>query len=155
MHGDFNDPTPSLPAATDPNQAAIKFRNELLAKGWPDGKRVAEMAGDSPGKNPAQYAACLRASGALLGVWDALHCTFRHPDFQFDAHGKVLPEVAQLLKALPGGNNDRSGWRRAFWMYSPHPGLDAESPAHVFKLDAQRVIDVAKREFDGDRNAHW
>ncbi|MFX1737974.1 hypothetical protein PXJ20_30180 [Paraburkholderia sp. A1RI_3L] len=155
MQGDFSDPTPSLPAASDPHQAAIKFRNELLAMGWPDGKRVAEMAGISPDKNSARYAARLRASGALLGIWDVPHRTFRHPDFQFDAHGKVLPEVAQLLKALPGGDDDRSGWRRAFWMYSPHPGLDAENPAHVFKFDAQRVIDVAKREFDRDRNAHW
>ncbi|MDP9649660.1 hypothetical protein J2793_005127 [Paraburkholderia caledonica] len=86
----------------------------------------------SPGKNSAQYAARLRASGALLGVWDVPHRRFWQRDFQFDAHGKVLPEVVQLLKALLGGNDDRSGWRRTFSMYSPHPGLDAENPVHVF-----------------------
>jgi hypothetical protein len=143
------------PSSADPHQAAIDFRNELLAKGWPDGKRVAEMAGTSVGKNPSQYAARLRSNGSLLGVWDAPERTFRHPDFQFDKHGQLRPEVGELLKLLPGADADRGGWRRAFWLYSPHARLDGESPAETFARDAQRVIDVAKREFQGDPDARW
>lgn len=130
-----------------PHQAAIDFRNELLAIGWPDGKRVAEMARASVGKNPAQYAARLRSNGSLLGVWDAPERTFRHPDFQFDMHGRLRPEVAELFKVLPGADEDRGGWRRAFWIYSPYPRLDEEAPAETFARDAERVIEVAKREF--------
>ncbi|MEX3791377.1 hypothetical protein [Paraburkholderia sp. BR14374] len=137
------------------HQAAIDFRNELLAEGWPDGKRVAEMAGASVGKNPAQYAARLRSGGALLGVWDAPERTFRHPDFQFDTHGQLRSEVAKLLAVLPGADDDRGGWRRAFWLYSPHAQLGNETPAAVFPRDAERVIEVAKREFRGDRDARW
>lgn len=137
------------------HQAAIDFRNELLAKGWPDGKRVAEMAGTTVRKNPAQYATRLRASGALLGVWDAPERTFRHPDFQFDAHGQLRSEVAELLALLPGANDDRGGWRRAFWLYSPHAQLGNETPAAVFPRDARRVIEVAEGEFRGDRDARW
>jgi hypothetical protein len=97
----------------------------------------------------------LRSNGSLLGVWDAPKRTFRHPDFQFDHHGQIRPEVADLLKILPGGDEDRGGWRRAFWLYSPHRQLGGETPADVFARDAQRVIEVAKREFQGDRDARW
>jgi hypothetical protein len=142
-------------SAANAHQAAIDFRNELLAKGWPDGKRVAEMAGTTVRKNPAQYATRLRASGALLGVWDAPERTFRHPDFQFDAHGQLRSEVAELLALLPGADDDRGGWRRAFWLYSPHAQLGNETPAAVFPRDARRVIEVAKGEFRGDRDARW
>jgi hypothetical protein len=139
----------------DSRQAAIDFRNELLEKGWPDGRRVAEMAGAQLGKNPAQYAARLRTNGTLLGVWDAPGRTYRHPDFQFDPLGRLRPEVAELLKTLPGDDEDKGGWRRAFWLYSRHPQLDGKAPAEVFIDDTRRVIEVAQREFQGDRDAHW
>ncbi|MFM0124541.1 MULTISPECIES: hypothetical protein [Paraburkholderia] len=151
---------PQVPISEDASsakshQAAIDFRNKLLAKRWPDGKRVAEMAGVSVGKNPAQYAARLRSNGALLGVWDAPERTYRHPDIQFDAHGQVRPEVAELLAVLPGADDDKGGWRRAFWLYSPHAQLGNEAPAAVFPSDAKRVIEVAKQEFHGDNDARW
>ncbi|CAB3693597.1 hypothetical protein LMG24238_03244 [Paraburkholderia sediminicola] len=145
----------SPPAADDAHQAAIDFRNKLLAKNWPDGKRVAEIAGSGSASNPHQYATRLRSNGALLGVWVAAERTYRHPDFQFDAHGTIRPDVASLLKVLPSNGEDPNGWRRAFWLYSPHAMLDGETPAAVFARAPQQVVEVAKREFCEDPSAHW
>lgn len=156
--GDCAAPAPvqSPPLATSAShEAAIEFRNELLAKNWPDGKRVAKMAGSRSGSNPHQYAARLRSGGGLLGVWVATERTYRHPDFQFDSHGGVRPEVSDLLKVLPSDEEDRGGWRRAFWLYSPHAKLDGETPAEVFVRDPKRVVEVAEGEFRGDADAHW
>ncbi|MFP3606071.1 hypothetical protein [Paraburkholderia sp. SIMBA_053] len=146
--------TPRL-ARDEAHQEAIALRNELLAKNWPDGKRVAEIVGAASRSNPHQYAARLRANAALLGVWVAAERTYRHPDFQFDDNGVLHPALADLLKALPRNEEDRNGWRRAFWLYSPHPLLLGEAPAEVFGHDPQRVVEVAREEFSGDPHAHW
>ncbi|RDK01158.1 hypothetical protein DLM46_19360 [Paraburkholderia lacunae] len=142
-------------AKGDAHQEAISFRNELLSRNWPDGKRVAEMVGAGSRSNPHQYAARQRSNGSLLGVWVAAERTYRHPDFQFDAHGAIRPAVADLLKVLPGDEEDRNGWRRAFWLYSPHALLSGETPADVFGRDPQRVVEAAGEEFFGDPDAHW
>lgn len=158
--GDCDAPSSAEPTAGtmvkgDPQQEAIAFRNELLSRNWPDGKRVAEMAGTGSRSNPHQYAARQRSNGGLLGVWVAAERTYRHPDFQFDAHGAIRPAVADLLKVLPGDEEDKNGWRRAFWLYSPHPLLSGETPADAFVRNPQRVVDVAREEFCEDANAHW
>lgn len=137
------------------HEEAIAFRNELIAKDWPDGKRVAEMAGTGSTTNPHQYAARQRANGALFGVWVAAERSFRHPDFQFDDHGSIRPAVADLLKVLPNNDEDKNGWRRAFWLYSRHALLSGETPADVFIGDPERVIAAAKEEFSGDPNERW
>lgn len=146
--------SPASAGAEASHEAAIAFRNRLLAKGWRDAKGVAELVGAHIGSNPNQYAARLRARGGLFGVWSAKDRSFLHPDFQFDQRGNIRPEVAELLKALPN-EHDRGGWQRAFWLYSPHALLAAKSPAEMFVSEPARVIEVAKREFNGDVDAGW
>lgn len=102
---------------------AIGFRDELLQKGWPDAHRVAERAGKAPGSEVTTGAIRARARGGLLGVWSAPRHCFLYPDFQFDRSGATRKDVAILLAVLPS-KDDRAGWRRAFWLYSPHPLLD-------------------------------
>lgn len=137
------------------HEEAIAFRNRLIAKGWPDGRRVAEMVGTGSTSNPHQYAARQRSRGALFGVWVATERSFRHPDFQFDDHGSIRPAVADLLTVLPSNDEDNHGWRRAFWLYSPHALLSGATPADVFVSDPERVIAVANEEFSGDPNVRW
>jgi hypothetical protein len=146
----------TAPAATvdASQQAAIDFRDRLLDLDWPDGKRVALMAGTQSATNPNQYAARLRSLSRLLGVWVAQRKTFVHPTFQFDRLGQLRSEVGELLAILPD-KGDRGGWERAFWLYSPHALLEGKTPADVFIDDPQRVIAVAKREFAGDPDANW
>ena len=136
------------------HRVSIDFRDELLAKDWPDAKRVAESAGIQPGSNPDQYLGHLRSSGAMLGVWSAPERAYRYPDFQFNSYGALRTEVSDLLKLLPSDEEDRGGWRRVFWLYSPHALLNGETPAHVFVIEPQRVLDAARREF-GEPNECW
>jgi len=135
--------------------AAIEFRNELLAKGWPDDHRLAELVAKAPGMEAATYLTQVRMSGALLGVWSESHHAFLYPDFQFARSGALRTEVVDLLAVLPANEYDRGGWRRAFWLYSPHALLDDRTPADVFADAPMRVIQVAREEFLGDPEASW
>lgn len=144
-----NDSERKLPTTT-----AIEFGDELLEKGWPDDRRVAELVGEVTCPSVATYAAQARASGALLGVWCGTRHCFVHPDFQFNSSGDVRKEVAELLPVLLS-EDDRGGWRRAFWLYSPHALLEERAPAEIFMDDPTRVIAVARGEFLDDPAATW
>ncbi|PRY04408.1 hypothetical protein [Paraburkholderia sp. BL25I1N1] len=134
---------------------AIGFRDELLGKGWPDARHVADLAGLSPERGDTAYAIQARATGALLGVWSAPQHRFIYPDFQFNRSGALRKDVAELLAVLPANKDDRGGWRRAFWLYSSHALLDGQTPADVFANAPIRVIKVAREEFLSDPEVTW
>lgn len=142
------------PAHEPARTAAIDFRNELLERGWPDDRRVAELSGKASDPEASTYAGQARARGALLGVWSVQLQGFVYPDFQFDHLGAIRKDIAALLAVLPG-DNDHNGWRRTFWLYSPHALLDGQPPADVFPDSPMRVIKVAQVEFRGDPDAAW
>ena len=149
---------------------SLELRDELLALGWPTSAEVARYFGSKAG-NAAQIAAKKRAEGKLFGVWSVADNTFVHPDFQFDAHQQVRPELPTLLAALnelPGmsGEDDPGGWRRTFWLYGATPRLsevavgdgmsdEPRSSAEVFARSPQAVIDFARSEAARDPNADW
>lgn len=134
--------------------SAIEFRDELLEKGWPDDLPVAKLAGEAPSPEAITSAIRAQASGDLLGVWSVPRHCFLYPDFQFHRSGAIRKDVAGLLAVLPS-EDDLGGWRRAFWLYSPHVLLDDRTPAEIFIDDPVRVIAVARKEFEGDREAGW
>uniref|UniRef100_E1TI48 Antitoxin Xre/MbcA/ParS-like toxin-binding domain-containing protein n=1 Tax=Burkholderia sp. (strain CCGE1003) TaxID=640512 RepID=E1TI48_BURSG len=136
-------------------EAATRFREELLGRGWPDACRVAELAGLSPEQEGAAQVTENRRTGALLGVWSAPEHRFVYPDFQFNRSGALRTHVAELLGVLPANKDDQGGWRRAFWLYSPHSLLEGQTPADVFANASIRVIEVAREEFLGDPDAAW
>jgi hypothetical protein len=150
LEGDTVDTQNELPGAV----SAIEFRDELLKKGWPDAHRVAELAGKAPGSEATPYAIRAQARGDLLGVWSAPRHCFLYPDFQFNCSGAIREDVAILLAVLPS-EDDRAGWRRAFWLHSPHALLDGRTPAEIFIDDPARVIAAAREEFQFDRDATW
>ncbi|MEZ0603251.1 hypothetical protein ACAX43_14030 [Paraburkholderia sp. IW21] len=139
---------------SSPKDAALAFRDELLANRWPDDTRVAELIGVPGGQDAVGHIRDLLISGALLGVWSDAQHRYVYPWFQFDSNGALLPEISSLLENLPG-LDDGGGWRRAFWLYSPHALLDGGLPAEVFITDPIRVIEVARREFNRDPDAGW
>ncbi|CAH2937128.1 MAG: hypothetical protein PPHERAN_4610 [uncultured Paraburkholderia sp.] len=134
---------------------AIGFCDELLGKGWPDARRVAELAGLLLEQEGTAYVIHARATGALLGVWSASQYRFIYPDFQFNRLGTLRKDVAELLAVLPATKDDPGGWRRAFWLYSPHALLDGQTPADVFANVPIRAIKVARAEFLGDPETAW
>ncbi|ABE29367.1 hypothetical protein DR64_1317 [Paraburkholderia xenovorans LB400] len=135
-------------------RAAIDFRDELFGRNWPDDTGIGQFAALPASEDVRDYAARARAAGILLGMWCAPRRAFVYPEFQFDPVGKLRPDVAELLAILPN-DDDRGGWRRTFWLYSPHAYLDGQSPAEVFGSDPARVLDAARDEFAGDHDAHW
>lgn len=135
-------------------KAALNFRDELLAQNWADAVGVAELGGQTLTPEKAEaYASSLRARGQLLGVWAEPHHAFVYPSFQFDDSGQVRPTVAILLSSLP--MDDPGGWRRAFWLYSPHTELMGKTPADIFVVDPLLVVDLAEREFIRSQNDCW
>jgi hypothetical protein len=136
------------------HREAINFRDELLRNRWPDDSRVAGSIGSPPSADATALLADARAAGLLLGVWSEAECGFVYPDFQFDRFGKLRPEVSALLMILPD-DDDRGGWRRTFWLYSPHALLDGLRPVEVFISDPDRVLNAAVQEFLADRDSAW
>ena len=135
-------------------QSTIAFRDELLTRNWPDDCRVCALTGATEIAGASRYVRSLRADGMILGVWSEDHHAFFHPDFQFDQTGCIRPAVAHLLAVLPN-RDDRGGWKRAFWLYSPHALLDGKAPADVFTTEPERVIEAAKREFSESPDSGW
>lgn len=126
-----------------PFQAEQAKRRALLARGWQPSRAVGERLG---APNPAQHAAELRAEGRLLGCWAADAGTYVHPDCQFDADGRPLDVMLELLALLPA-KGDEGGWRRAFWLYGSRDELDRRAPADLLASEPDRVLALARTEF--------
>lgn len=137
-----------------PHREAINFRDELLRNRWPDDSRVAGSIEAPTSADARAFLTDARATRLLLGVWSDAQRGFIYPDFQFDRFGKLRPGISKLLMVLPG-DDDRGGWRRAFWLYSPHALLDGLIPAEVFVIDPDRVLKAAVQEFSGDCDSSW
>ncbi|MFP3554629.1 hypothetical protein SB861_28545 [Paraburkholderia sp. SIMBA_049] len=134
--------------------AAVEFRDRLLTNNWPEDTAVAERM-EARLRIDARHALTgMRRGGMLLGVWSAPRGCFLYPDFQFDDDGRLIPEISLLLRILPAENDD-SGWRRAFWLYSPHALLDGSTPSEIFALDPLRILEVADAEFNTSPDSGW
>ncbi|MEX3975376.1 hypothetical protein [Paraburkholderia caribensis] len=134
--------------------AAIDFRERLLANNWLDESCLLGLAGTSHGVDAKSAFTSLRSGGVLLGVWSARSACFLYPDFQFDDDGRLIPEVSLLLQILPA-EGDGAGWRRAFWLYSPHALLDGSTPSSIFAFDPQKILEVARAEFNAAPHSGW
>jgi hypothetical protein len=150
-----------VPAAT-PRPKVNALLDQLLARDWPNSAEVGSQLGSASTTNAAQYASQLRAQNKLFGVWSTTDRTYRHPMFQFDVAGQVLPGVPDLLAALADPEDTR-GWRRVLWLYGPRDELsgptsvEARSPADVFAEDPERVIALANADRKGleSADASW
>lgn len=117
-------------------------RTELLALPWWTSEQVSRALGPQ-GDDSSDAVSRLRASRALLGVWDGRQ--FLHPDFQFK-DGLLTDRLDELLAALP--SDDRNGWRRAMWCYAPHGLLKGRTPADVWQENSDAVIVAAKDSYE-------
>ncbi|CAD6563128.1 hypothetical protein ACFQ3P_41890 [Paraburkholderia sabiae] len=145
----------SEPPSEDERRAFSQaFRDELLARDWPDSERVAARLGVSS-QDAAAYVHRLRTERIILGVWSRPRRRYVYPDFQFDREGRPIPDVATLLTILPDRDAESGGWENAFWLYWPCRVLDGAKPADVFAEDPKRVIDAATGEFRQPKDAAW
>ncbi|MBS0418216.1 MAG: hypothetical protein JSR66_10915 [Proteobacteria bacterium] len=99
------------------------------------------LAAQSTTTNSSQLAADQRGSGKLFGVrWGR---EWRYPTFQFDATGRVYPEMKDVLTAL---SPDIPGWDRLQWFLRPHEALKGSTPLQAWKADRRNVIKAANTE---------
>lgn len=81
--------------------SALAFRDELLAKDWPDSERIAARLG-MPSKDVAEYVHRLQTDGIIFGVWNEPRRRYVYPDFQFDHEGHALPDIANAARDSSG-----------------------------------------------------
>jgi hypothetical protein len=136
------------------HDAAVEFRDRMLANNWPDDAAVAARTEPQLRIDARHALTGMRRAGRLLGVWAAPRGCFLYPDFQFDDDGCLIPEISRLLRILPAEDDD-AGWRRAFWLYSPHALLDGSTPSEIFALDPLRILVVADAEFNPSPDSGW
>ena len=127
-------------------EAAEAARRELVAD-WLDVVGVAKLLDIIPAK-----VTDMRRAGLLHAVWMVSQERFLFPRWQFDASGKLIPEVAGVLRLMrsPSGFDIRQpsdGWSETGWFYTGHALLDAAQPADLMVSDPARVLAAAIYEF--------
>lgn len=128
-----------------------------LAAAWLSSAQVANrLVLISPhGDNDATQ---LRRQGRLLAVYmgQPMSC-YRYPTWQFLPDGRPIDQMAEILTVLrdlgpferePDGMRRTTGWGEVEWFLSPHILLDGACPAEALAIDPQKVLQVARTEFD-------
>jgi hypothetical protein len=103
-----------------------------------DSAAVHRRSGHS-GRNTAQTAAVWRRAGRIFGVPHQGRLLF--PAFQFDADGRPLPLVKEVLAALPEA---LTPWQTAFWFMAPDPWLDGAPPRDALLRGDPAVVEAAR-----------
>jgi hypothetical protein len=136
--------------APDGNDASeremlIRVRREMLSKVGAYSSEDLAAAAESTTKNPSQFAADQRSTGAIFGV--RFGREWRYPSFQFDSRRHAFPEMRAVLQAL---SPDEQGWDRLQWFLEPHETLRGRTPLDVWKKNRKKVIEAANTErWDG------
>lgn len=137
---------PQPPQAGD---AASVFLRELLADEvrFLDSASVGRaLTGNPEHANPKMATTRARQRRQIFGIWDGN--AYRYPAFQFSHTGQPRAEVASLVEWLP---RDADGTNRdaALWLYSPDAALRGNTPAEMFPVDPEAVIELARARRDG------
>lgn len=140
--------TVNAKSAADPNGAAMRLRDNLINRGWPDSKAAGKNLLSTVGGAEAK-ASRARGANELLGAYAGKKAGYVHPDFQFLASGGLhhrLPELFDAMGNNPGlaARNDVSGWERVFWLYQPRGRLSVQALALRNASPSQVVADPTR-----------
>ena len=130
-----------------PNRAAVlqaqrnaRAREALLEEfGALTSAEVADLAG-SKAANRAALANRWRKEGRIFAVNHQGQTLF--VSFQFDADGRPLPVIAQVLEAFDGDE----GWQTALWFLANNGWLGGPRPIDLLSSDPERVAEAARTE---------
>ncbi len=100
---------------------------------------VHELVG-STAKNPHASANRLRTDNRIFAI--RIGDEYRYPAFQFDAEGRPLPIMRELLQAAEG----LRGWGLALWLTAPNGFLDGDRPLDLLREAPERIIEAVRRE---------
>lgn len=134
-----------LEAEQASKHASARERDYVIGQPAYSSAEIGQRFGGDGSQHEADVARWLRQTGQILGIWNGRE--FRHPKFQF-ATLQLDSRFAELLAVLPALREDRTGWRRAFWLYFPNELLEDREPAAVWVEDPQAVIAAARTEFE-------
>jgi hypothetical protein len=137
---DTHDPMAEFHTAVAADNTAIRqrFMQEVETL---TSAEVAARAGHEA-KNRHQTAARWKAQARVFAV--PYQGQDRFPAFQFDADGKPLPLIKQVLEVLPA---NRTPWQTAFWFVSSNSWLGGPAPQERLD-DAAAVLEAAAHESD-------
>jgi hypothetical protein len=115
-------------------------RNALLATPFHTYESLAELL-DKSESNTRTWVARRREAHELFTVTYSGRALI--PQFQFDEHGKLRPELRPMLSALEeGGVREWSLWT---WLTKPTSFLSGEVPEQVARTDPSRALRAAQR----------
>lgn len=122
------------------------LENESL---WLDSVTAGQRI-DPTSADPKAVASQARRAREIFSAWDGDH--YHYPAFQFDPVGGPRPKTRQLIEVLPKERDGSVGIEAALWILWPDHAFDRKSPADVFPLDPDRVINEARIRLDGGRD---
>jgi len=137
-----------LPALEVPSEASIlQARRNAAAQetllrelGAFSAAQVADLAG-SKAKNRAALASRWQQEGRILGVRHRGQLVY--PAFQFDAAGRPLPVISQVLEVF---GESSSTWETALWFTAANGWLGGARPVDLLVREPERVVEAAHRE---------
>jgi hypothetical protein len=137
MTPDVAVPSPALVLQARRNAQA---RTELLTEfGALTASQVAELSG-SEAKNRSALAGRWRREGRVLAVEH--HGSTYYPAFQFDAHGRPHPAIADVLKHLNAPS--MTAWQQTLWFTTANGWLDGRRPVDLLESEPTAVVAAAR-----------
>ncbi len=138
------DLVPAKPAELRLQDAVARFRLKFLQSEPCYSSTDLHMLSGSTGRNRSQVAARIKTKGLAFAVRHGEKDMF--PAFQFDAQGKPLPVVSQVLAALP----DRmTPWDIAGWFVRRNLDLGGAVPKELLAAGDARLIQAAALAGEG------
>lgn len=132
---------------TDGNTILRQFlANESL---WLDSVAVG-LRIDATSSDPKTVAGQARRDEKIFAAWDGER--YHYPAFQFEVDGGPRVKTAKLIEVLPRENDGTLGLYAVFWVLWPDHAFDGKSPAEVFSLEPDRVIEEARIRLTGGRD---
>lgn len=127
---------------TDYNTIFQQFlANESL---WLDSTTVG-LRIDATSRDPKAVAGQARRDEKIFAAWDGER--YHYPAFQFEADGGPRAKTAELIEVLPREMDGKLGLDAVFWVFWPDNTFDQKTPAELFPLEPDRVIQVARIRF--------
>jgi hypothetical protein len=138
------DTVPSAPAVLQARRNALAREALFRDFGALTSAEVAELAG-SKASNKAALANRWKQEGRIFSVTH--HGTTYYPAFQFDAQGRPLPVIAEVIRAL--GGEEGGEWQLALWFLGNTGWLDGRRPVDLLASEPAEVAQAAQREAEG------
>lgn len=102
---------------------------------------------DAYSNDPKSVASQARKARKIFGGWNGHQ--YCYPAFQFESDGGPRPKTGELIEVLPKEMDGTIGNDAVLWVFSPDHAFDGKTPAELFPLEPDRVIEETRIRRDG------